>query len=193
MQAGFVTSLILLMHILALSGSLRPGSTNTALLQAAAGVAPAGTTVALYPSLAHLPYFMPGGYDQPPAPAVADFRTQLQEADAVLICTPEYVFSMPGVLKNALEWLVASAELYHKPVAVFSASPSPSGGAEAHQSVVRMLTVMEADLVEAAALVVPGVSAKVNKRGEVTDPSLQESLRKAMQHLVNAAAHTQLL
>jgi chromate reductase len=187
---GLISKLVF-MHILALSGSLRPSSANTALLHAAAAMAPAGTTITLYPSLAQLPYFMPGGYDLEPAPAVADFRAQLQEADAVLICTPEYVFSMPGVLKNALEWLVASAELYHKPVAIWSASPSPSGGEQAHESVVRMLTVMEAAVVEAAALMVAGVSAKVNKQGEVTDPALQQSLREAVQHLV-AAAHPPL-
>jgi len=168
------------MHVLAISGSLRTGSSNTALLLAAAALAPAGITVTLSDSLANLPYFMPGGYDEAAPPTVATFREQLRAATAVLICTPEYVFSMPGVLKNALEWLVASGELYRKPVAVWSASPSASGGSDAHASVVRMLTVMEAGLVEEAALQIAQVSAKVSKQGEVTDVALREQIQKAI-------------
>lgn len=175
------------MHILAISGSLRPGSANTALLQAAALLLPAGATLSLYPSLAALPYFLPGGYDQAAPPAVADLRAQLRAADAVLICTPEYVFSMPGVLKNALEWFVSSAELYHKPTAVWSASPSASGGEQAHAGLTAMLTVMEAGLVEDASLRIGQVSAKVNKQGEVTDPTLLQQLRGAIAALVAAS------
>lgn len=175
------------MHILAISGSLRAGSSNTALLQAAATLAPAGVAVTFSLSLADLPYFVPGGYDDVPPPAVAVFREQLRAADAVLICTPEYVFSMPGVLKNALEWLVASAELYHKPVAVWSASPAASGGRDAHASVVRILTVMEANLIEAAALQIGQVLAKVSQAGDVTDATLQEQLREAVAALAATA------
>ena len=133
---------------------------------------------------------MPGGYDEAPPAAVASFRMQLLAADAIIICTPEYVFSMPGVLKNALEWVVASAEFYYKPVAVFSASPSGSGGYQAHAGIVKMLTVMEARLIESAALIVPQVSAKVDKQGAVTDPALREALRHAVSELCAAVRQT---
>lgn len=177
------------MHILALSGSLRSGSANTTLLLAAAALSPAGTRLTLCGTLDELPYFRPGGYDEAPPPAVAAFRQQLRAADAVLISTPEYVFSMPGVLKNALEWLVSSAELYHKPVAVWSASPSATGGAAAHAGVVAMLTVMEARLVEAAALQVAQVSARISKTSELTDPVLREQLQAAVAALAEAAGN----
>lgn len=175
------------MRIFAISGSLRPGSANTALLHAAAALVPAATTVTVYEGLADLPYFVPGNYNDAAPAAVADFRQQVRDAGAVLICTPEYVFSMPGVLKNALEWLVASAELYHKPTAVWSASPAATGGYQAHASVVHMLTVMEAGLVPGAALQISQVSARVSQQGEVTDRSLVEELRQALAALVAAA------
>ncbi|UOQ67680.1 NADPH-dependent FMN reductase [Hymenobacter volaticus] len=175
------------MHIFAISGSIRPGSSNTALLHAATTLAPPGTTATIYQSLTELPYFMPGNYEESAPAAVANFRQQIRAADAILICTPEYVFSMPGVLKNALEWLVASGELYHKPTAIWSASPSATGGDQAYSSVERMLTVMEARLVPTAALQISHVSARVNKQGEVTDDSLRQELRQAVAALVAAA------
>lgn len=175
------------MHILALSGSLRVGSTNTALLHAAAALAPAGVTLKLYQRLAALPFFMPGGYDEPAPLAVTAFREQLRAADALLICTPEYVHSMPGVLKNALEWLVASGELRHKPAAVWSASPAPDGGSRAHAGVVALLATLEARLVPAAALQISQAPARVHEEGIVTDPALTTDLRAAVAALAAAA------
>ncbi|MCR5886765.1 NAD(P)H-dependent oxidoreductase [Hymenobacter sp. J193] len=178
------------MHILAISGSLRAASSNTALLRAAALLAPVGVVISLGPSLAELPYFQPGNYDEPGAPAVAAFRELVRRADAVLFCTPEYVFSMPGVLKNALEWLVPSGELYHKPVAVWSASPGTTGADQAHAGLTAMLRVMEAAVNEAAALQVGQVSGKVNAQGEITDTELAESLRTAVAALAQAGNTT---
>lgn len=173
-------------RILAVSGSLRPGSANTALLHAAAALAPAGVAVDVFDGLAQLPYFLPGGYDEAPPPAVAAWRARVRAADALLICTPEYVFSMPGVLKNALEWLVPSGEVDGKPTAVWSASGT--GGAQAHAGVVAMLTVMQARLLDAAALQIAQVAAKVSRQGEVTDEATAAALQQAVQALAAAVA-----
>src|SRR5262249_37658099 len=98
------------MKILAISGSLRAGSTNTALLRATASLAPKGVEVLLFDGLRELPHFSPEiDGDDSPAPVV-HLRESLAAADAVLICTPEYAFGMPGSLKNALDWCVSSAE-----------------------------------------------------------------------------------
>ena len=120
------------MKILALSGSLRAGSHNTDLLQAAAAVAPDGIDVALYDELKEIPPYdadddVPG--DQPAA--VRRLKDALEEADAVLIATPEYNSSIPGVLKNALDWAsrpLAESPVRNKPVAVLSSSTGLFGG-----------------------------------------------------------------
>src|SRR4051812_28490995 len=94
--------------ILAISGSLQAGSANTALVRAARPQTPAGVELTIYAGLADLPHFN-SDLDGDTAPAtVTSFRAQLHAADAVLISTPEYVFAMPGSLKNALDWVVGS-------------------------------------------------------------------------------------
>src|SRR3546814_9693304 len=98
------------MRLLALSCSLRAASTNTALLRAAAAAAPAGMTVEIYDGLGRLPVFNPDD-DEGPGPApVAAFRRRLALADALLVACPEYAHGVPGGLKNALDWVVASGE-----------------------------------------------------------------------------------
>src|SRR5512134_528071 len=117
------------MKILALSGSLRAGSSNARLLRAAAAVAPPGMAFTFYEALGSLPHFNPDldGEGATPPPAVAAFRRALGAADGVVISSPEYAHGVPGSLKNALDWLVSSGELTDKPLALLTASP---GGGE---------------------------------------------------------------
>ena len=120
------------MKILAISGSLRAGSHNTDLLQAAAAVAPDGIDIQLYEGLKEIPPYdadddHPG--DQPFP--VERLKAALNEADAVLIATPEYNSSIPGVLKNALDWVsrpLVESPVRNKPVAVLSSSTGMFGG-----------------------------------------------------------------
>ena len=136
-------------RILALSGSLRAVSSNTALLQAVAILAAPSVEVTLYEGLADLPHFNPDSDFEGEAThgAVAEFRTQLKGADAVMFSTPEYAHGVPGTLKNALDWVVGSGELSGKPVALFKAS---SRGVHAQASLLEILTTMDAQLVREA-------------------------------------------
>ena len=99
------------MHLLAISGSLRAGASNTALLEAAARVAPPGVTVELYPGVAALPHFNPDldtpDGDHLPAGA-AELRALVGRADALLLSTPEYAHGLPGSFKNVVDWFVGS-------------------------------------------------------------------------------------
>jgi chromate reductase, NAD(P)H dehydrogenase (quinone) len=109
------------MKILAISGSLQSQSSNGALIAAAADGASSGVRVARSISTGEIPPFNPDLEDEGrPAPpsSVAVIRAQVAEADGVLIATPEYAHSLPGALKNALDWLVGSGELDGEPVAV---------------------------------------------------------------------------
>jgi chromate reductase len=124
--------------VLLFSGSLRAESVNSAVLRTAAALAGDRIRTTLYEGMGTLPHFNPD--DDPdggPVPAaVADLRRRLADADAVLFCTPEYVGSLPGLLKNVLDWTVGGGETYGKPVAWINASsrPDPDAGSGAHDA-----------------------------------------------------------
>ncbi len=114
--------------ILALSGSLRRDSLNSAALRAAAqAAARSGIAVVVDDSVGSLPHFSPDLEAYPPD-AVERLRAACLGAEAVLLAVPEYAFGIPGAFKNALDWTVGSGALYRKPVAVLSVAPSGRGG-----------------------------------------------------------------
>ncbi len=174
------------MRILALSGSLRARSSNTALLRAAAALAPADIEISFYTGLADLPQFSPDLDTESVPPSVQELRAQLQAADGVLICTPEYAYGMPGSLKNALDWTVSSGEFYGKPTAVISASPSAGGGEKAMASLLLTLSALAAVVAAGATLTVPFVGKKLDANGEVTDPETKQALRTLLDALAQA-------
>ena len=165
------------MHLLAISGSLRVGSTNTTLLKAAVALAPDGVSLNFYGGLGDLPHFNPD-LDRDPPPVVAEFRTQLRKSAGVIISTPEYAHGVPGVLKNALDWLVASGELYEKPVALFSASPRAN---YAQASLTETLTVMTARIVSEACIVVPQLGENLDENEIIADPDYSRTIRSALE------------
>ena len=174
------------MHILAISGSLRASSTNTRLIRANAALVPEVMELTMFDGLADLPHFSPDlDGDDPPA-SVQNLRKLLNEADGVLICTPEYAFGVPGSLKNALDWTVSSGEFYRKPVVVISASPSPTGGDKAHASLLLTLTALGANVPDGGKLMIPAAGKKLNANDEVTDPKTRHSLRSALDALAHA-------
>ena len=135
------------MNILAISGSLQATSSNTRFLRSAQVGAPVGVEVTLFDDVAAIPHFNPD-LDVDPAPtAVADLRVRLAASDAVLIASPEYAHGMPGALKNALDWMVGSGELYGKPVAIVCVSPRADGGVNVRQDLARTLGAQGADVV----------------------------------------------
>jgi chromate reductase, NAD(P)H dehydrogenase (quinone) len=175
-----------MIKILAISGSLRDRSSNTAILRAIMGLAPAGISFPIYQGLGDLPFFNPEIDGDHPPDAVRGWRTQLRESDGVIICTPEYAHGIPGVLKNALDWIVSSGEFIDKPTAIISASPSLDGGSRVNASLVQTLEVMMAKIVAGATLCIPAVSAKLNPQGQVTDPATVQALRSLLNTLVAA-------
>ncbi|NEQ26034.1 MAG: NAD(P)H-dependent oxidoreductase [Microcoleus sp. SIO2G3] len=173
------------MKILAVSGSLRSSSSNTAILRLISHFAPEPFEIDLYDSIGNLPHFNPEFDGENPPASVKKWRDRLQQSDAVLICTPEYAHGVPGVLKNAFDWIVSSGELMHKPTAVISASPLPDGGEKANASLVQTLSVMLAKIPQGAIVKIPGVSTKLNQ-GEVTDPTTIQALRSLLDALAQS-------
>jgi NAD(P)H-dependent FMN reductase len=175
-------------RVLLLCGSLRSGSTNAAVLRTVADLAPSEICAITYDGMATLPYFNPDDDAEGATvhPAVRAFRELLQAADAVLICTPEYAGALPGAFKNLLEWTVGDASTYRKPVAWINASSpaAPTGGADAHASLERVLGYVGADVVQAAVRRLPLARSDVGKDGLIHDPAVRGELQAALGELV---------
>ncbi len=171
------------MHLIAMSGSLRAHSSNTALVHAVARVLPEGATLSIYGGLALLPAFNPDLDTDPPLPTVAEFRTEVAHADAVIISSPEYAHGIPGVLKNALDWTVASGEFVDKPVAIINASAQSQYVTEQLRET---LTVMSGRVVVAERL---PLSVRPEDAAELlADAAATAALRRAVATLIQAAA-----
>jgi chromate reductase len=165
------------MRILAISGSLRAASSNTALLRAAATLAPAGVEVALYGGLGDLPHFNPDLEDDAEPPSVTDLRDQVRSADGLLISSPEYAHGVPGVLKNALDWLVGGSEIVGKLIALWNAAPRAT---HAQASLAETLRTMSTRIVPEASIDLPLLGRKIDAEGIVADPELSCASRAAL-------------
>lgn len=158
--------------ILAISGSLRHSSSNTAIVKEIKKMMPGNVEYIIFEGLANIPHFN-DSTEVPPS--VNEWRNQIASADAVLFCTPEYAFGVPGTLKNALDWAVGSTTFSDKPVALITAS---SVGDKAHVSLMHTLTALGTNIVDD--LLISFVRSKLNAQGEITD----SDTAKAVQSLV---------
>jgi NAD(P)H-dependent FMN reductase len=173
------------MLILAISGSLRAGSLNTALLDAAARVAPAGVQVVRYEGMAELPAFNQDLEESPHLPMpVRDLRAHVAAADALLVSSPEYAHGMPGALKNLLDWLVGSVDFPGKPVTLVAPSER---SVHAQAQLAEVLRTMSARLVPDAAVLVPLARRDMDAESIVADPQLAARLRDTLATLTRAA------
>ena len=169
--------------ILAISGSLRVESYNTKLLAEAAAVAPLGARLVAWGDLASIPPFSEDA-ENDAGPAVHALRS-IAEAGALLIATPEYNGSLPGQLKNALDWAsrpFPDNVLRHKPVAVIGASPSPGGTARAQADAHKVLTAIGAQVLEAEVLV-PHAYRQFDSTGRLVDADLRHQLERLVAEL----------
>lgn len=143
------------MRILAVSGSLGRDSANTAVLREAVHhVAPPDELVLHDETIDALPHFSPDHDPHACPPAVERWRSAVAAADALLVATPEYAGGMPGSLKNALDWLVGSGELYGKPAVVVNATPSVERGQRARESLALTLSMQGAEVRDSFAIAV---------------------------------------
>jgi chromate reductase, NAD(P)H dehydrogenase (quinone) len=163
-------------HLLAISGSLRRVSSNTSLLQAAIALAPPNVDIKLYTGLNDLPHFNPDLESTEP-PTVQDLRTQIAWADGLLISSPEYAHGVPGVLKNALDWLVSSFEFPGKPIALFNTSPR---AVHAEAALIEIVTTMSARIIPAASIAVPLMGRNLDADGIIADAPIADAVKTAI-------------
>jgi chromate reductase len=154
------------MRVLGISGSLRRDSHNTELLRAAAELLPSGVEFELYEGLRDIPPYDDDVRDGGPHPAVEDLKRRLEAADAVLFATPEYNHSIPGQLKNAVDWIsrpLAGNPLWDKPVAVIGASTGMFGAVWAQAELRKVLGALHAKVIDRE-LPVPAADELVRDR-----------------------------
>lgn len=135
------------MRILAVCGSLQSQSKNLALLGTAARCVPPAVELVLFDGLGDLPHFNPDIEATATPDSVLRWRQALASSDAVLIACPEYGFSLPGVLKNAIDWVIGSGELEGKIVAITAAVPGPARGRRGLQALRDTLSAVSASVV----------------------------------------------
>ncbi len=173
-----------MLDILALSGSLRASSINTALLKAARSLAPGGMSIEIYDGLGALPLFNPDLGPQN-IPAVTAFLARAAQADALLIACPEYARGIPGAFKNALDWLVGSEAFGGKKVALLNAS---SRATDAQAALRLVLTTMAVEIIEPASLTLPLHGPDWTAEAILADSDLAPRLRAALSALGDALA-----
>jgi chromate reductase len=183
------------MKILAVSGSLRRDSWNTKLLRAAEELLPAEAELELFDALKEIPpYDEEDDRNLPPA-AVAQFRAAIAGADAVLFATPEYNSSVPGQLKNALDWAsrpLATNVLRNKPVAVVGASTGAFGAVWAQGELRKVLRAIGARTV-GEEVPVGHAPTRFDENGTLVDQDVRERLAQAVEVLVAAGAARELV
>lgn len=180
------------MHILCLCGSISYRSSNLALLEMLRDLASSGTEIEIFAPLSVLPFFDPDlDEDREQLPRqVRDLRSKVAQASALVIATPEYAHGLPGVLKNALDWMVSDPEVLGKPVAVIFGS---AGDAQfARDSLVESLRTMSARVITEAVLSVPAARGKVADRSNVA-PEVTARLRGVVEAIISTVSRPGLL
>jgi chromate reductase, NAD(P)H dehydrogenase (quinone) len=164
--------------IIILLGSIKSDSVNLKIVEYFTQKTQSFFEVEAYP-LSNLPYFNPDLEDDLLPKTVVDFRQKIEAADGVFICTPEYVFSIPGILKNALEWLVSTIIFDLKPTAIITAS---SSGEAAHASIQLIIKTIGGDFDEKTAVLIAAPKSKISKTGEITDPKTAQLIEDLIQN-----------
>ncbi len=173
--------------IFGISGSLREKSYNSAALWAARDLAPKGITFDIFDRLGEIPPFNEDT-EGDPADAVVDLKRRIERADAVVIATPEYNYSVPGVLKNAIDWAsrpYGKNSWADKPVAVMGASVGMLGSARAQYHLRQMFVFLDMHPVNQPEVMIPMAADRFNDDGELTDDAAQRFISELMENLAD--------
>ncbi|SBS26282.1 FMN-dependent NADPH-azoreductase [Marinomonas spartinae] len=164
------------MKILALSGSLRECSYNTAALKALGELSPDDVIVEIG-EIKALPLFNPD-LDEAQIPALQRLKAQLTQASGLIIASPEYAHGISGPMKNALDWLVSGVEFPYKPIMLINTSPRASHGLAALREV---LTTMSGVIIDSAFVSIPLLSSELDKEGILENPELSGMLKAGLE------------
>jgi chromate reductase len=175
--------------VLAIVGSASRNSTNLRLVEQIADLAKNEFNLVIFDTLHELPHFDPELSIAGPPQVIMDIRNKILNADGIIICTPEYVFSIPSGLKNLVEWCVATTVFSKKPAGLITASAS---GVKGHEELKLIMRTVEAIFTEETTLLIQGVKSKINKQGIITDETTSKELKdlvRAFKILLDKPSH----
>jgi chromate reductase len=172
-------------NVVAFAGSLRRASWNRGLLRAAQQLAPSDVAIQVF-DISEIPLYSEDVRQQGFPPAVQDFRERIRRADALLIATPEYNYSVPGVLKNAIDWASRPPDqpFQDKPIALMGASAGMAGTTRAQHNLRQSFVHLDGRLLARPEVLIPAAAHKFDEQGNLTD----EASRKLVADLVVALA-----
>lgn len=171
-----------IIKILAVTGSTRNNSSNFKILKYISNHLNPSFEVEIFENLAALPHFNPDLDTETPPQEITSFRNKILKVDGILICTPEYVFSLPGSLKNALEWCVSTTVFSNKKSGLITASASGEMG---HEQLLLIMKTLEAKFDDTTQLLIQGVRSKVNADGEIIGDETKEALQNFIKNFEN--------
>lgn len=176
--------------IIGFTGSLRVKSYNLAVLRAATEMLPEGVTMEIV-DLSPIPFFNEDVEAEGVPQVIVDFKEKLAEADAILISTPEYNYSIPPVLKNALDWASRGPELplSGKPLAIMSASPGMLGGARVQYHLRQVCVKLDLQMLNNPEVFITSANKKFDLDGKLIDEYTRKSIAKLLQALITKTQH----
>ena len=169
-------------------GSLREDSLNKGLLRAAVELAPAGMEIRVYARLGEIPPYNDDVFQQGDPPAVADFKTFIGDAEALLISTPEYNYGVPGVLKNAIDWAsrpAGKSVLNRKPAAIMGCSPGLGGTIRCQHALRQSFVFTETHVMLQPEIKIPSAAPLFDSSGMLTDENTRQYLKKFLDSFSN--------
>ena len=164
------------MNILAISGSVRNGAYNRALLNAMSALCPKGSSIIIADNIKSIPIFNPDILESDTPVSVSALMSAMRVSDGVIISTPEYAHGVPGALKNMLDWLVSSDALVLKPVIVTSVSTTALGGIRSHGPLLLTLSAMNANIIVEGSINVAYAQRKFDDNGQLIDELTKQSI-----------------
>ncbi len=160
-------------NILAIVGSASAQSANLQLVRHLQNITDNDFNIQIFDQLKTLPHFDPELSTHNPPNEIIDFRNAIQNADGIIICTPEYVFSIPSGLKNAIEWCIATTVFSDKPTGLITAS---ANGEKGHEELQMIMKTAMANFTEKTTLLVSGIKGKINSNGNISDKKVFEAI-----------------
>lgn len=168
--------------IFAITGSTRRNSSNYKILKYISENIKIGFEVEIFEDIDEIPHFNPDLDTENPPKEVKEFRDKIVQADGIIICTPEYVFSLPGSLKNALEWCVSTTIFSNKKTGLITASASGEMG---HEQLLLIMKTLEAKFESNTQLLIQGIRGKINEEGKIINKETETALQSFINNFEN--------
>ena len=165
-------------NIIGICGSASQNSANLSILKWIAKLVESDFNVEIVDNLTDLPHFKTELTDKNVPKDIVDLRVKIENADGIIICTPEYVFSIPSGLKNMIEWCVSTTVFSEKPIGLITASAS---GIKGHQELKLIMETIQAKFTEQTSLLIQGVKGKIDKNSKILDKKTEIELKNFVQ------------